>query len=404
MIRQKICAAVALFALSCSDSTPSPILIGTVETNGDPVGSSILALREVNAADGIDGRLVEMAGIDYGTDPTILPDVIQGLLDRDIVALVGPPTSSGTLLVDDLLRAAGVPAVATGATSPALTGSDPPLDYVFRVAPSDVFQARLLAGRALDSWGCTKTALVAQTDVYGATLGDALAQFFTGRGVPLVAREDIDPNGNDYRAALSRIESKTPDCILLVAFDGPGARVVLQWNEVPARAGTVSWGGTDSVYSTVFVAGVLDPSLIDGMRGTQVAPTPNTAEYLVFQGRYQSQFGADPEGYDARRYDATALILLGLARSHGEKGDALRESLYEVSRPPGTAIYPGDLALGVSILENGGDVDYVGASGPVDFDDDGDVLADYAIWQFDAATMSFVDIEYVPVAEIPPAP
>jgi len=395
-------AGFVVMALSCKDATDPPILIGGIEATGDPVGAAELALREVNAAGGVAGRTVEMPGSAIGQDPLVAPAVVQQMIDDGVVAIVGPQTSAGTLLVADLVAAAGVPVVSPGATSPAVSGSAPPLDYVFRVAPSDVFQARLLAARSLDAWGCTKTAIVTQTDIYGTKIADAVAAFYVARGTALVAREDIDPTLVDFHDALDRIEQAAPDCILLSVFEDAGARVIRQWNDVPARANTAQWGASEILHSENLPTLVGDSALIDGMRGTDVAPEPNTPEYDTFAERYMAHFGGSPSrSGNARRYDATALILLALARTNGARGDALRDALYEVSRPPGTPIRPGELARGISILSNGGDVDFIGASGPVDFDENGDVLSDYIVWRYVAATNSFVTDEYVPVAELP---
>jgi len=394
-------AGFSLVFFACSDAASPPIRIGGIHTIDDPVGAAGLALREVNAAGGIDGRTVEMPGRAIGNDPSIAPDVVQDLIDEGVVAFVGPQTSASTLAVAELLAAAGVPAVSPGATSPSVSGSEPPLDYVFRVAPSDAFQARLLAARSLDAWGCTRTAIVAQSDVYGTKIADAVAAFYVSRGTAVVSREDIDPNLTDFRDALDRIEQAAPDCILLAALIDAGARIVRQWSEEPARTGTVIWGGSETMHDPAIATFVGDASLVDGMRGTDVAPAPSTAEYAAFAARYLAEFGTPAGGGHARRYDAAALILLALARTHGEGGPALRDALYDVSRPPGTPIGPGQLSRGVSILERGGDVDFLGASGPVDFDDNGDVLADYVVWRYDAATNSYIYDEYVPVAELP---
>ena len=48
----------------------------------------------------------------------------------------------------------------------------------------------------------------------------------------------------------------------------------------------------------------------------------------------------------------------------------------------GTRVSPSDLARARSLLATGGDIDYSGASGSVDFDDHGDLLSGtYRIWQ-----------------------
>ena len=62
-----------------------------------------------------------------------------------------------------------------------------------------------------------------------------------------------------------------------------------------------------------------------------------------------------------------------------------------MSRPPGTAFSPAKLADALIALRNGQDIDYDGASGPVNFDDFGEVLANFVVQKVEGA--KFVDVK-----------
>jgi len=301
------------------------------------------------------------------------------------------------------VTAAQVPAIGFNATSAAFSGNDAAYAYILRTAPSDLYQARLIASRAIGPWGCQNLALIAQTDLYGAPLADEIARFYQASGRAVVAREDIDPNAADYHAALDRIAAAAPECVVLAAFGTPSARLFVQWNDGSIRP-VVQWIGTESHRSQVFLDRVTDHAVIDGMVGTDIAPIPSTPEYDAFRERFMSSYGIAPEPIDARKYDATALALLALAASNLGSGEALRDAVLDVSRPPGTSIGPGQLGLGLSVLERGGEIDYIGASGGVDLDEVGDVLADYVAWTFDSAMDAYVIDAFVPAGTIPANP
>jgi hypothetical protein len=63
----------------------------------------------------------------------------------------------------------------------------------------------------------------------------------------------------------------------------------------------------------------------------------------------------------------------------------VRDALFDVSRD-GTAFGPADVASALAGIQAGQNVDYRGASGPVDFDDYGNVKDDYIVWQVSAAS------------------
>lgn len=388
----------------CGGGDARPLRIGVLTSSaGDPVGSASLAVREVEAAGGIASRSIVVEGVTTGQDLPLTASSAARMIDEGVVALVGPQTSAGVLEIADELAAAGVPCVATGATSPALSSSVPPLDHVFRVAASDVFAARLLASVAVDDVGCSAVAIIAQTEVYGQGYGDEVERAVPAFGGTVVAREDVDPNGTDFRAALDRIDAASPDCVFVATYDEPGAFVFNQWYENPTRP-AVSWFGSETLIGSPFVDRITDLSYADGMHHVVLAGIPDTDEFDQFRVRFLDAFGVEPNARDVLRYDAMAIVLLALGRTEGRGGAELIDALYEVSRPPGTIVHPGELSVGLAILGSGGDIDYLGASGPVDFDANGDVLSDLLVQHYDATANVIVTDAYVRYSDVPTVP
>ncbi len=74
---------------------------------------------------------------------------------------------------------------------------------------------------------------------------------------------------------------------------------------------------------------------------------------------------ADYDGtspFSAEAYDAAALILLAMQAAGSTDPAAYKDSVMDVANAPGEQILPGELAKGLQILKDGGDIDYVGAS------------------------------------------
>jgi len=377
---------------ACRESTESQIRVGFISAGANPSEPSRaarLATIEVNSSGGIANHLVALRSEVTSLDPVAALDSVSRMIDEGCRVIVGPQTSAEMNYVATTVTAAQVPAIGFNATSAAFSGNDAAYAYILRTAPSDLYQARLIASRAIGPWGCQNLALIAQMDLYGEPLADEIARFYETSGGAVVAREDIDPNAADYHAALDRIAAAAPECVVLAAFGTPSARLFVQWNDGSIRP-VVRWIGTESHRSQVFLDRITDHAVIDGMVGTDIAPIPSTPEYDAFRERFVSSYGIAPEPIDARKYDATAL--------------ALRDAVLDVSRPPGTSIGPGQLGLGLSVLERGGEIDYIGASGGVDLDEVGDVLADYVTWTFDSAMDAYVIDEFVPAGTIPANP
>ena len=61
-------------------------------------------------------------------------------------------------------------------------------------------------------------------------------------------------------------------------------------------------------------------------------------------------------------YDAAALIMLAMQAAGSDNPADYKGRVMDVANAPGEKIYPGELAKGLEILANGGEIDYVGAS------------------------------------------
>ena len=82
----------------------------------------------------------------------------------------------------------------------------------------------------------------------------------------------------------------------------------------------------------------------------------------------------------------------------------LADNLRPIANPPGQQVVGGSQAAiteALKLLKDGQDIEYVGAGGTVDFDDNGDVKTPIAIWKFTEDGTETVQI--VPAENIPSA-
>src|SRR5690606_17723713 len=77
--------------------------------------------------------------------------------------------------------------------------------------------------------------------------------------------------------------------------------------------------------------------------------------------------------FDSAVFDNVILCYLGAVAAGGTDGKEISEAIIDVTAPPGDKFTFEELAEATEALENGEDIDYEGASGPVDWDDNGDL-------------------------------
>jgi branched-chain amino acid transport system substrate-binding protein len=72
--------------------------------------------------------------------------------------------------------------------------------------------------------------------------------------------------------------------------------------------------------------------------------------------------GFESGPYSPESYDAAALTLLAMQAANSKDSKVFKDKVFEVANAPGEKIFPGELAKGLNILKNGGQIDYVGAT------------------------------------------
>jgi ABC-type branched-subunit amino acid transport system substrate-binding protein len=148
-------------------------------------------------------------------------------------------------------------------------------------------------------------------------------------------------------------------------------------------------------------------------------------ESEAFDAAYEARFGGSPADFAGVReaYDAVHLIALAAAAANSTDAAAIRDNVHYIANSPGEIVSPGAEAFSAAVqtLAEGGDVNYIGVSGQVDFTADGDLakgrvtvwrllgerVVDLEIRDVDLAAEIGADIpggELSPAAEAPDGP
>jgi branched-chain amino acid transport system substrate-binding protein len=307
-----------------------------------------------------------------------------------VPAVLGAITSDATLAVERVTSAAKVVLVSGASTSPELSAISP---FFFRTCPSDALQGRLLAKRAWAK-GFRTVAITWTPGAYGMGLTSEFAQSFTALGGTISYNQMFTPGQSSYMDVLQAIYVNTPDAILLVAYAGDGAQIIHDYNTAYPFMQTF-WFFTDSTQDSSFVAAVGASNFTFAHEGTGAA-MPSGPAYATFLNAFMRNFGKQPEGYSPDFYDATYLVALALASAGESSGPTVQAKMRGVADPPGMNVGPGEWAMASAALQAGAKVNYQGASGPVDLDSSGDVVAPYSIWQVVGGTIMSIDPSVLP--------
>lgn len=157
-------AALGIAVLLGCGSPPEPILIGFVGGTSGRVAdlgiagrdAVLLAVELRNQAGGVAGRKVKLLIKDDEQQPEVAERAVRELIDRGVVAIVGPMTSAMAIAVVPIADEAKVLLMSPTASTDALAGLD---DYFFRVNASTLDNASRIARYHLDQHATRRLAV-----------------------------------------------------------------------------------------------------------------------------------------------------------------------------------------------------------------------------------------------------
>lgn len=389
----------------------------------------LVAVNQLNALGGIRGRQIVLHVVDDEGKAENTAARIQELADKSGVVLgIGPSTSKAATAMLPLVKAGKVLYISPSATSMDLDCTEsaataeeraklceaakasfdpngPVAPVLFRTATSDAFLATALAQAASETVGgarrCRSIAIVRQDDAYGQPLAARVDQRFRQLSLEVRRTVDLDPAATDefLRYDVEAVAgTPPPDCQVVIASTTVASSYMKAfgaWRDAhpgvfPANFQTIGGDGfRDDAFTTAATAapGAEGVPAIEGSLAVAADTAPTTPEYSTFKALHEAQFpDVKPGRFAAPAYDAMVLLAGAVARAGSTTAvPAIREALVELTsgrRYTSAAKVDEFMASAAS----GEDIDYQGASGPIDFDArTGGVRNDFGLWRIKQA-------------------
>jgi branched-chain amino acid transport system substrate-binding protein len=397
-------AAGTMIASPASAQAPEPFPLGQIAPftgAGAEFGEfyrdgAALAVQHVNeAAEQVLGGPVfsELITEDSATLPTPAIEAARKLVEVDRVpAIVGGWSSGVTVSVaTSVTIPSGVLQISNGSTSPLISvlPEDRDADLLFRTTASDALQgvvaAQLVSGELFDDYKFETAATIFINNPYGQGLSNAFARSFQLRGGVVHAQvphpEETQPT---YTSQLATALQNDPDILMAVSYPGHSATFLQEARDIFEMT---TWQLVDGNMSGDVVEAVGADTLA-GVYATTPGQDPNIPGFANFAEEFKARFGHDTiPPFTESAYDAAMLIGLAAVKAmvDGESemtGEVLRDRLRDVANEPGEEIVAGkveNIVRAMELLSDGQDIQYSGAAGPADFDDNGDVITPIAI-------------------------
>ncbi|MFM0224225.1 ABC transporter substrate-binding protein [Paraburkholderia dipogonis] len=286
-----------------------------------------LALEQINGNGGINGHPLSYDFEDSRSDPRQAVAIAQKFVDdKRILLELGDLSSGASMAASPVYQRAGLVQFGFTNSHPDFTKGG---DYMWSTAISQAEEQPMLARYVTKGLGFKKIAVLYLNTDWGRTSKDIFAKAATANGAQVVAAEAYQPNEKDFRATLTRVRSEEPDSIVLISYYSDGAQIVRQARAAGVRTPIAAVG---SVYSPKFLD--LGGDAVNGVyTESNFFPGDPRPEVQSFVQRYRAKYGAEPDTFAARAYDAM-ILASEVIRRYGADRTAVHDGFSKISDVP----------------------------------------------------------------------
>ncbi|HEX8674061.1 MAG TPA: ABC transporter substrate-binding protein [Longimicrobium sp.] len=337
--------AAAAAACNLTPGRGSTVAFGLAAPLTRPYGENSklgaeLAAEELNAAGELDGVTIAIRARDDGGEGAAAIQVASRFVDDpQVLAVVGHANSDPMMAASKVYHDGELPAVGTSATSTEIAEAGP---WIFRIASNDSANAAAIA-REARRFG-RRVGILYANDEYGNSLAAIFRKALAQTDAVLVGTDPYLEEMKDFRPYLLRFKERQAEVLLVAGLEVGASTMIRQMREVGLGARVLGGDGLESLTS---MEGNYDGTMFGMLYHPEASDRAR-----AFAANFRRRYNREPESAAATSYDAVYLLARALqsgARSRAE----IREYLEGVGRP-------------------GGSEPFVGVTGPVAFDENGD--------------------------------
>jgi branched-chain amino acid transport system substrate-binding protein len=400
------CAVIAAGLAACGDdddtggggdgggSSDFTMTIGDVESFTGDLGAlgapsnkavklAVQQLGEAAGKAGLDTKF-KLTSEDTQSDPQAAISAARKAVSSGATCIVGPTsTPDATAMLNSVTKVRKIPMLPT-ATSTALRDVEDD-GTVYRTTPPDSLQAQALVQgveKALGGADGKTVAIGFQNAPYGEGLSNSFKEAWEAKGGTIQGPVGYDPGQPSYDSEAGKLTEGDPDAYVIADFPdtfGKVAAALLRTGEFDA---TKLWVSDALAVSPIPKS--IPAEALDGAHVTSAGSPSGTKQARTFFDAYEKASGPKEGALIANSFDSTILCGLAAVAAGSNKGEDVAAEIGEIDGPQGKPFTYLDLPAAMKAARSGETIHYVGVSGPIEFDADGDTssgLYDVSTWK-----------------------
>lgn len=292
---------------------------GEIEKN-----SFVMALDEINAAGGVNGKKIEFVYEDDTGKPEVARAAAEKLISKDKVAMLGGGYgSSETFAIAGVAQQSGIPFLVNTGSADKIT--EQKWNYVFRLNPpvSDYPEG---LETFLTEVVKPKTAVILYEDsAFGSSGSKTFEKTCQRLGIKVIMNEGYSKGGVDFKPLLVKVKEAKPDLVYMISYLMDASLLMRQSMELRVDP-KLFVGGAAGFTLPEFPknAGKAAERVFSATLWYQSLPYPGAKTYY---DNYVKKYNKPTEYHGAEAYSAAFVIADTLKRAKSMKPEDVREAL-----------------------------------------------------------------------------
>lgn len=285
-----------------------------------------LALEEINAAGGINGKKLELVMEDDTGRPDVGRSVVEKLITKDkVVMLGGGYSSSVTYAVAGVCQQNQMPFLVNTGSADKITTSG--WDYIFRLNPPVSHYADSVKTLLAEKVKPKTVAILYENSLFGTKGASSFEKICDKAGYKVLLKEGYEHGGIDYKPVLVQIKKLNPDIVYMVSYIMDASLLMKQAKELKLTP-KMFIGGAAGFTLPEFAenAGVASDKVISATLWHQVLPFPGAMDYY---NKFVAKHNKPTEYHGAEAYSACYVIADVLKRAKSFKNTDIKQALSE---------------------------------------------------------------------------
>ena len=283
-----------------------------------------MALDDINAAGGINGKKLELIFEDDTGKPEVARSAAEKLITKDkVVMLGGGYGSSETFAISGVAQQNGLPFLVNTGSADKITEQG--WDFVFRLNPPVSEYPEGLESFLTEVVKPKTVAVLYEDSNFGSSGSKTFEETCNKLGIKVVMSEGYSKGGVDFKPLLVKVKQATPDLVYMISYLMDASLLMSQSMELRIMP-KLFVGGAAGFTLPEFQkkAGKASESVFSATLWYQTLPYPGAMKYYEDFGK---KFGKETEYHGAEAFAAAYVIADTLKRAKSMSPEDVKKAL-----------------------------------------------------------------------------